>query len=661
MIQGQYMKKEDKRESRASLSGRRFTIFQRILGLLGCTGLLTLGFIAVFIYGMNHIGEYGTGETSRAMLEGQKEKIKVATHAMAESLGQSVQGITHGPTQVERIRKLLDPIRFEEDGSGYFFVYRGTVNVALPTKKELQGKDLGQAKDKNGVYFVRELSERASEGGGFTRFIFNKPGKGDQPKLGYSEMIPGTDMWVGTGVYIDNIEAARAEISAHFQSVSDRLITWSLAILGGLFFLGVLPLSILVTRTISRPINRIVEFAKAIQAGDLSTRLHITGREEIGTMAQALDQAADSLEAKAGLAEAIAEGDLSGQVTLASDKDTLGRALQTMTANLNSILSQVNDASAQVAVGAGQVSDSSQSLSQGATEQASSLEEISSSMNQIGSQTKTNAENASQANLIAEEARKAAETGSGEMKNMVRAMDEISSSSNAIARIIKVIDEIAFQTNLLALNAAVEAARAGQHGKGFAVVAEEVRNLAGRSAKAARETSEIIETSVATIENGENIAQRTAKALEAIVTNVARSADLVGEIAAASNEQAQGVSQVNQGLSQVDQVVQQTTANAEETAAASEELSSQASEVRRLLSRFRLQGAAGTPGSPTPGTFQEKRPAVTAGRQAPARRENALGAPAAPRDEWGGGHMTGMDTARPEEVIALDDDEFGKY
>src|SRR6056297_2333534 len=131
------MKRTTRQDSQAHLSGRRFTIFQRILALLACTGLLTLGFIAVFVYSMNHIGDKGSSLAAEAMLEGQQEKIMVATHSMAESLGQAIDGITHPETQVARIRKLLDPIRFEEDGSGYFFVYRGTVNVALPTKKEL--------------------------------------------------------------------------------------------------------------------------------------------------------------------------------------------------------------------------------------------------------------------------------------------------------------------------------------------------------------------------------------------------------------------------------------------------------------------------------------------------------------------------------------------
>ncbi|MBW2187091.1 MAG: methyl-accepting chemotaxis protein, partial [Deltaproteobacteria bacterium] len=162
---------------------------------------------------------------------------------------------------------------------------------------------------------------------------------------------------------------------------------------------------------------------------------------------------------------------------------------------LNDTMAQINTAGSQITAGANQVSDSSQSLSQGATEQASALEEISSSMAEIGSQTKHNADSATQANTLAQEARNVAELGNTQMTTMIEAMAEINKSSQDISKIIKVIDEIAFQTNLLALNAAVEAARAGQYGKGFAVVAEEVRNLAARSAKAARETSDLIEGS----------------------------------------------------------------------------------------------------------------------------------------------------------------------
>jgi methyl-accepting chemotaxis protein len=175
------------------------------------------------------------------------------------------------------------------------------------------------------------------------------------------------------------------------------------------------------------------------------------------------------------------------------------------------------------------------------------------------------------------------------MKNMTEAMEHITANSNEIQRVIKVIDDIAFQTNLLALNAAVEAARAGQHGKGFAVVAEEVRNLASRSAKAARETSDLIAKSSHEIEKGGEVTTHTAEVLNTIVEQVKQTTDLVAGIAVASNEQAQGVNQVTVGLQQIDTVTQQNTAAAEESASAASEMSSMATNLQKLVAQFKLR------------------------------------------------------------------------
>jgi methyl-accepting chemotaxis protein len=269
------------------------------------------------------------------------------------------------------------------------------------------------------------------------------------------------------------------------------------------------------------------------------------------------------------------------------------QALNLIIESFNQVLSDINNAADQVAAGSRQVSDGSQALSQGATEQASSIEQLTASITEIAAQTKQNAVSANEANELALTAKNNATAGNDQMKDMLKAMEEINISSANISKIIKVIDEIAFQTNILALNAAVEAARAGQHGKGFAVVAEEVRNLAARSASAAKETTGLIEGSIKKVETGTKIANETAVALDKIVVDVAKAANLVGTIATASNEQATGIAQVNQGVEQVSMVVQTNSATAEESAAASEELSSQADLLKEMIGRFRLKGGEG--------------------------------------------------------------------
>ncbi|MFZ5573199.1 MAG: methyl-accepting chemotaxis protein [Thermodesulfobacteriota bacterium] len=369
-----------------------------------------------------------------------------------------------------------------------------------------------------------------------------------------------------------------ARISKLIIIVSVALVV---ALLGGIGFL--------IYHSLAGPIARTIELAEAIRRGDLSRRLKLGRSDEIGRLSDMLDAMADSLEAKGRLAENIANGDLTHEIQLSSEEDSLGKSLQAMNNNLNRVLSRIAGAVNQVTAGSAQVSDSSQSLSQGATEQASSLEEITSSMSEIGSQTTVNAASAGQAETLTVKASQAAQEGVRQMQSVTEAMTAITESSKEIRKIIGAIEGIAFQTNLLALNAAVEAARAGKHGKGFAVVAQEVRSLAGRSAKAAEETSQLIEKTVKRIADGDAVVATTSQTLSQIHADVSRVAQLVGEIASASNEQAQGISQINQGLSQIDGVTQQNTAHAEETSSAAEELASQAAQVKALLRHFTLR------------------------------------------------------------------------
>ena len=347
-------------------------------------------------------------------------------------------------------------------------------------------------------------------------------------------------------------------------------------------------------------INRLVSDARMLVSscidGNLDTRASIEMHQGnyadiILGINQTMDAIINPMKESQDVLKKMANGNLNVEIkgNYKGDHAIIKNAINNTLDSLNKIMHQVSIVTANVADASTQLEKANQSLSVNIQGQTAAVEAISSGLYQTESQIKLNANNSKTANQLASETNNAAIRGKEEMEHMSKAMNEISDSSQNISKIIKVIDEIAFQTNILALNAAVEAARAGQHGKGFAVVAQEVRNLAARSAQAAKETAEIIEGSKKKVFEGVSIAERTSGALEQIVTNVVKVRDLVSEISTASNEQSLGIVQVNDSMSSICTVTESINAQCEETASFAVELKSQAKALKDHLSIFSLR------------------------------------------------------------------------
>nr|WP_319392556.1 methyl-accepting chemotaxis protein [uncultured Desulfobacter sp.] len=503
------------------------------------------------------------------MLEDQKDKLKVATHSTAIAIGNVLQGVSDDDEKIEVIRKAIDNIRFEEDKSGYYFVYQETINIVLPPKKELQGKDLGHLKDKNNVTFVKDMRDAAKKGGGFTKYIWPKPGAGDVPKLSYSEMIPGTDYWVGTGVYIDNIDTYKAEMSneinARVKSSIIKMVSFS-----GIIFLCIIALCLFIVFGIARGLGLIIGSVKGIAEGegDLTKRVDINSKDELGELAKWLNVFLERLQ---GIIE-----------KLTNNSDQVGEASNA----LASIATQISENAANTSRRADQVAAVSEEMSTNMTSVASAMEESSSNASVVASAAEEMNSTINEIAGTAESARDVSEKASEKVIEASGSMGELTQAAKDIGKVTETINDISEQINLLALNATIEAARAGEAGKGFAVVATEIKDLAAQTANATADIQ-------AKVNNVQTTSDGTGKVISEITDVINDVKEMVVTIATAVTEQSAatreiagnveqlslGIQEVNESVSQSTQVAGEMTRDITEVSSASEQMASGSSKV----------------------------------------------------------------------------------
>ncbi|RMH23766.1 MAG: HAMP domain-containing protein [Planctomycetota bacterium] len=527
-----------------------------------------------------------------SMMSGHESKLRALVQSQTAGLASDFASLESEEEKLALMRERFKNSWFymtrdETEKTGYFFAYAldGT-NVAHGASPNKHGKPHWDSQDPNGKYTYREFAEQARKGGGFVEYVQKKPGTEEMiPKLSYVELIPGTDWYVGTGVYIDDIEAKMASIRAKVGSDMASNALRAGLFLGGYALLIVAPATVyLIRKAIVGPIRETAEVMRDIAEGegDLTKRIEVKSSDEVGQLAERFNAFAEKV---------------------------------------HDLVVEVVGATHEVASAATEIAASSEEMARGMSDQQEQVVQISAAVEEMSASIVEVAHKSSDAAEQAEESGQVAEEGNGIVTETVETMgaireavmtssaivDELGRRSDEIGQIIAVINDIADQTNLLALNAAIEAARAGEHGRGFAVVADEVRKLADRTTEATGEVAKTIraiqeETKRAVaqmdeggtrVQSGVERAGIAGEALQKITSRTREVASMIASIAAAAEQQSTAGAQISRGIESISAVTAQATAGASQAASAAEALSGKAEELRRLVGQFKVSEVGG--------------------------------------------------------------------
>ncbi len=527
-------------------------------------------------------GNIYVSEPLISKITGQLSIMVAAPIYAEENYGASIVGVVYFVPQETFLNDIVTAIQIGENSRAYMINKTGDTiaDITLETIT-VQNIEAEAQSDQSLQELAAIHSEMRQGKNGFGTYM-----SGGHPMFAAYAPVPDTDGW--------SIAVTAPQVN-YLASTRDAIII-NLVVIGIAILVSVV-IALALARNIGRPMKACVNRMKLLVEGDLETPMpRITNKDERGVLARSTEALVDGLSIVIKdidyLLNEMANQNMDVQtahedVYVGSFRNILF-SMRNMKVALSSAMRQVNHSASEVNEASSQLSASAQTLSQGTTEQASSVEELASRINVISEQVKNTASGALEVRSQTHQTGEEVLLCNQKMQSLVEAMERIQASSEEIEKILKTIDDIAFQTNILALNAAVEAARAGAAGKGFAVVAEEVRNLAGKSAQAAQNTSELIGNSTEAVHIGTEIAQNTAEVLMGVVNSIQAVVEAIDHIATVSGEQSESVEQVSEGINQISIVVQNNSATAEESAAASEELSAEATCLKELVDQFTL-------------------------------------------------------------------------